>query len=178
MSQINRVPFGLQDLLGSKNFGTNPSQLGQVVTPTLELWDFLKYERRARVISAGGFATAVTQQIELFVIPDTEIWLVEQVGCTIAKTGAMNVGDQIHLTALAINLPDSDNPGVNHPLADLGSYTAATANPITAISRTYEFASPVVFGPGDAISFFSNAVVAAAGSWSVRSMVRFIRLTI
>ncbi|MGI9457519.1 MAG: hypothetical protein ACR2NU_13225 [Aeoliella sp.] len=41
MSQINRPPLGLQELLGSQNFGDNPSQLAQSVVPTIDLFPFL-----------------------------------------------------------------------------------------------------------------------------------------
>lgn len=40
MSRINRTPGGLQTLLGSQNFGDNPSELGPVVAPTLDLLPF------------------------------------------------------------------------------------------------------------------------------------------
>lgn len=37
MSQVNRPPTGLQQLLGSQNFGDNPDQLLNEVRPTLDL---------------------------------------------------------------------------------------------------------------------------------------------
>lgn len=40
MSQINRPPIGLQQLLGSQNFGDNPDDLRQGVVPTIDLTPF------------------------------------------------------------------------------------------------------------------------------------------
>lgn len=40
MSQINRPPLGLQQLLGSQNFGQNPRELAQTVQPTIDLFPF------------------------------------------------------------------------------------------------------------------------------------------
>lgn len=40
MSRINRPPVGLQGLLDSQNFGENPSELGQIVRPTVDLFPF------------------------------------------------------------------------------------------------------------------------------------------
>jgi len=40
-SRINTPPIGLQDLLGSQAFGDNPSELLELVQPTLDLLPFL-----------------------------------------------------------------------------------------------------------------------------------------
>lgn len=41
MARISRVPFGLQDLLGSTQFGDNPSDFSTEIRPTLDLFRFL-----------------------------------------------------------------------------------------------------------------------------------------
>ena len=40
MSKINRPPLGLQQLLGSQNFGVNPTELEQSVKGTIDLFPF------------------------------------------------------------------------------------------------------------------------------------------
>jgi len=58
MSQINRPPLGLQQLLGSQNFGDNPDDLGQVVQPTVELFPFYAAGAMKMKHTAGGRTTA------------------------------------------------------------------------------------------------------------------------
>ena len=59
MSQINRPPIGLQSLVGSKNFGVNPSDLGQQVLPVVELLPFwasqaLKFQKLTGTAAGAG----------------------------------------------------------------------------------------------------------------------------
>ena len=57
MSKINRPPVGLQFLLGSQNFGENPSHLAQQVTPTLDLFEFYATELLRHDDTVGGRQT-------------------------------------------------------------------------------------------------------------------------
>ena len=59
MSQINRPPVGLQSLLGSKNFGANPSDLAQQVIPIADLFPFwasqtLRFDKQTGTSSGAG----------------------------------------------------------------------------------------------------------------------------
>lgn len=74
MSQINRPPKGLQDVLGSKNFGVNPSNLGQAVVPTIDIGQFYIADLMdiARDDVTG---IAVLDQAEIEV-PTGEVWFV------------------------------------------------------------------------------------------------------
>ena len=73
MSRINQPPFGLQSLLGSQNFGDNPSELAQTVVPLIDLWPFLsaekiRYARGASTLNARGDSVSVT-------VPEGELWM-------------------------------------------------------------------------------------------------------
>ena len=72
MSQINRVPWGLQSLLGSKNFGRNPSQLVEAVQPTLDMSGHLSYE----LLKGASVLNTVTAagQVAQLTVPDNEAW--------------------------------------------------------------------------------------------------------
>ncbi len=44
MSQVNRVPRGLQSVLNSQNFGRNPDELGQTIVPIIDIGRFYEAE--------------------------------------------------------------------------------------------------------------------------------------
>ncbi len=182
MTQITRVPFGLQDFLGSKNFGDNPSDLSGVVAPILNLWPFLSMERRAHVITAGAVNVAGStsgQQIDFWIVPDGELWLVEMVGMT-ADIGAVTSGNNKgKLTVFASQLQGSDNPTVQHPLAFLGQFDNQNGANVSATSYTKWFPHPVTFSPGEIIEFWVTDVNLPGGSdMDLRASVRFLRLSI
>lgn len=74
MSQINRVPQGLQDLLLSKSFGKNPNELLQQVQPGVDLTRFWIVDRLTELrpathtVIANGIQTAIE-------IPEGEAWI-------------------------------------------------------------------------------------------------------
>lgn len=73
MSLINRLPLGLQSLLGSKSLGDNPSELLQEVRPTVQLNEFWSVENiRAQSTTDAGPVT--TGSAESLLIPSGEIW--------------------------------------------------------------------------------------------------------
>lgn len=73
MSQINRVPWGLQYLLGSKNFGKNPAQLAESVAPVLDMSPHLAYETLATETDYQAGLTTEGEYAEI-VVPDNEAW--------------------------------------------------------------------------------------------------------
>lgn len=74
MSQINRPPKGLQDVLGSKNFGVNPNQLSQSVVPTVDIGQF--YTADLMDIARDDVTNlTLLDQAEL-TIPTGEVWFV------------------------------------------------------------------------------------------------------
>lgn len=77
MSRINRVPVGLQSLLGASNFGDNPSELSQVTAPVLDLLPYLAAERVSLEREQANL-TAQFQVVDL-VVPEGELWLPLQI---------------------------------------------------------------------------------------------------
>lgn len=75
---INRFPQGLLGLLDLKTQGVNPSLLGEIVTPVLELSNFYALNSRASNsqsstltglgVTAGAYANLVVPQGELWVL--------------------------------------------------------------------------------------------------------------
>lgn len=73
MSQINRPPIGLQGLLGSKNFGVNPSDLNQQVVPIVDLFDFWA-SQTLRYIKETAVTAGVGNVINT-VVPSDKVWM-------------------------------------------------------------------------------------------------------
>lgn len=105
MSRINQPPWGLQDLLGSKNFGDNPSELAETVIPSLDMVDFLTadkidYEREA------GFGTARGDNIAI-VVPEGELWMMMEASGVGIPSAA---GDSVSLEIDIIAFPNAPFP--------------------------------------------------------------------
>lgn len=72
MSRINRVPFGLQFLLDSQNFGKNPNDLSEITAGTIDLskfWESLltRHETTVTAINSIG-------QGGIIKVPEGELW--------------------------------------------------------------------------------------------------------
>lgn len=109
MSQINRPPIGLQSLLGSKNFGSNPNELSGAVLPMVDLFPFwgsqvLKFGKDEQT----GSGTAIAAELE---IPSGKTWAVITAGFS-ASTPQANE-DNI----LQISLEETDGSGVQYLVA-------------------------------------------------------------
>jgi len=88
MSQINRPPIGLQSLFGSKNFGQNPSELSQIVSPSVDLFTFLAQQELRFLkesVTTAGFDSVVEIQV-----PDNQIWAVLTVSFAAEVLSASN----------------------------------------------------------------------------------------
>ena len=149
MTQITRVPFGLQDFLGSKSFGQNPSQLAQVVAPILTLDDFLAAERRTFTISSnvvvvgnGSFASTT--------VPDGELWLLDAVGVRIALNGGAP-GDA-YFTCTIVNAINHNSPTNATPIAEFGRFEGQTVSGAGVAGLTYDFPKPMPVFAGETLS--------------------------
>lgn len=137
MSQINQPPFGLQALLGSKNFGDNPSVLAETVLPTVDLTMFLYaekifYERTASVLNARGQANSIN-------VPAGELWLL--LNATMRLEGANNVGTQ---WAGAIEIVSAPNQSTNpFQIATNDLRTTAVVGEIQALCYNSPFVRPI-----------------------------------
>jgi hypothetical protein len=174
MSRINRVPFGLQDLLGSTNQGDNPSVLDEVATPVLELGAFLSAERRwfNRVNPVSKTSDG---SIDSLIVPSGEQWFVQAIGCIVTPVGTGT--PQVHISA-ACNLINNSNNGTQlHALADLGYIEAANAGG-SFCSLTYDFPNPVPFFGSEKITWYASEGNYTSVSYTCTPTIRYTKLKV
>jgi hypothetical protein len=144
MSQINRPALGLQQLLGSQNFGDNPNDLSQIVAPTLDMLPFfgsgiLRLRRVSGQLAGEGEISSIQFDQPIALLSATA-W------CQAGLTGAGRVQ-----LGVAISGPPSNTLPVNqqHMLATgvFDSGSAATQQP----AACYSFPGPLVVEPGTSI---------------------------
>lgn len=178
-SQITRVLFGLQDLLGSKNFGDNPAEFGEIVIPTLEMFPFLSTERS--VITSTDVVTLVDEgDIGSMVVPQGELWLLQQVGVYVnASTSAvLTLGASWHTFDNQSHADPSGDP-VDRP-AGLGSVFGAQSSMTNgSLSLTREYALyPLKSQEGIQFEMVRASGVGGAAPIDVNGFARYVRLTI
>ena len=164
MGRINTPPVGLQSLLGNTNFGDNPSDLSEVVAPTLEFFAFMAqqkvhFERNAGSLAGQGFATQI-------VIPDGEIWALLGVNGFVNFNAA---GDEIQYQ---INIRDAPNIPVVDPQHVLAHTPVVTAtNALEPLQLVYEPNHLWWLQPGTRLQLNVNeATSGVAVSYTLRAM--------
>lgn len=174
MSRVNKAPIGLQNLLGSQNFGDNPAELAPAIVPTLDMWNFLNYaESRAgwgsSVVLADGTVTYTAMTV-----PQNERWLVYAFGVNILGD-TIAAGDQIEISASRVKVAGSTSPGNAHPFFGASSeFRSTPANFKTVVEH---FPNYVPMGPGESISLrWSDVVRGGLAAWEVYSTIYYYRL--
>jgi len=174
MSRINRLPRGLQDLLGSKNFGVNPSEMGQQVAPIHDLFPHWASERLvARTTTAT--APAAQTNVQTFTVPDDEVWLPLHWSATATS---VTIADVISF-GLMFQQPGFERPSALNAetyLAYVPRSVAAQA--IQTFVAAYSWPQRVQFQPGTRFTLRVEQYVPAAGAMSIRHDLIYYRLTI
>ena len=103
MGRINTVPGGLQSLLGSTNFGDNPSDLAVVTAPVLEQFPFLAqqkvyFARNVATLASRGSAVQVT-------VEEGEIW--KPIAVQMSLNGNINIGTDVRMTCQIFRAPNA-----------------------------------------------------------------------
>jgi len=163
MSKINRVPRGLQDLLGSSNQGENPAESLREVRPTFDMFPFWASER-LRVKNTGSFNPGKAAPL-FFTVPTNELWFVQSISSTTDNNTAgatMQIAFQHRLQ----NVQDDTVPGTNiTPVgqSDVFIFTGSTTTSV--LGYTQYFDRPLVVPPDTIISslitFLENSNAAA-----------------
>jgi hypothetical protein len=176
VSQITRVPRGLQDFLGSQNFGSNPSQLGSVVAPTLDISPFMaadkiEYDIGPDSIGVNAPGTFV-RNVE---IQTGELVVLQQIGIMATLTSVPTPDDFISFTPGAENFPLATG-GFNNPFVAL-SPTVTTPipgnSPVNNVALMSRLAAPLIIQGGVTVRWLISSVV---GTWDVRPFARLFVL--
>ena len=175
MSRINRVPFGLQDLLGSQNFGDNPSELSRVVAPTLEMTPFLTAERTSYVHTSASKST--NGQIVAQVVPDGEIWYLVGCGVSVIPTsGTPSSAYGCNIGVDMSDLPSSDDPPDSHALAGF-EFRNETPFALTTVQRDYkgvQFPIPIPAFSGTSLIWYLSGMY-GDNNWAIKLHTRYVK---
>lgn len=154
MSQINRPPLGLQQLLGSQNFGDNPDQLAQNVQPSLDLFPFyastlLRYKENTGSRGSEGvicfeqfFERAAILAISLKATTTVTTADPYEVSFTLSEIAGDGVGS-IHIPVYSSGAPPTD-----YPVGALPSWSVMFPSPLVVeagvkVNAEFDYATQV-----------------------------------
>jgi hypothetical protein len=163
VSRINRVPVGLQDLLGSQNLGRNPADLDQVVRPGVDMFPFWGLERMTWFRTAA-VTVSTTGQAATTTIPQGEAWIPLTATCLL---NGCQSGDTFGMSIRATAVGDPSRDANNIANATSIFDTPAAFGPITlAVGANLRlgFAWPqrILYRSGAVFSMNVDTIVVAA----------------
>lgn len=171
MSRINRVPAGLQSLLGSQNFGDNPSELQPFVSPTLDQLPFLSRDVVRTSLNARA-VTAVQDAISVQV-PIGESW--ELLNVSIHFRNNLAVGARA--TARCNLFIQSESGGLREiPLfvTDVPTILAA-GSAVVEYGKAIQFPRGLIIGPDSQLQAFCTDLDLNAGTSVNMTVIAFYR---
>ena len=176
MSQITRVPLGLQKALGLETQGDNPSDLAQSIGPGIDLTRYYDLRQRfwwlaLRDVTGDGSDNAV--------VPEGEIWLLNLISVA-CRPFATTLNDNMSVDVYVRDVQnDATGNGLQfHGLAELGNFS----DPIGGGAANYQAKSQrmdmlPMFG-GTTIRFAYNQTVVTSGSFNTRVALEYLRIQI
>lgn len=173
MSQINRPPRGLQDLLGSLNFGKNPANLDQNVWPGIDMLAFWALDAQFVRRDTGGDLTTPAAVVNSYDVPFGEVWVPITFSCKCAYT---NVGDQGGFTLeLDRHGPVSGSlPAVGQVLAQADGPPALVIGHVFSASFTWD--RPILYPSGTRFRVLTAYNIVAVGPTSATTTLHYLKL--
>lgn len=166
MSGINRLPRGLLKYLDIQAQGQNPDQIGPVVSSILNLEPFYRSSVRYEYRQQERFDIALTSDVITWAVPDDEIWLVHQAGCTILNTsGAVGAA-----SADVRVVGPGTLAGYGMPVTPMASKTAGFQVQ-ERVSAGQTFSAPLVLTGGYSIQCAPGLVITVAAITMSMSMI-------
>lgn len=142
MSRINRPPLGLQQILGSQNFGVNPTELKQDVQPTVDLLPFYG----AGLLRGEEFVGSRNSEGLIGAIIPTSRFMLVGASCWCISSASGTLSPAVLLSGIA-----GDDPQNPHVLFRNNRDTVNTTN-VASAGGILPF--PIVFEQGAAIEFW------------------------
>lgn len=108
---IGGFPQGLLDLLDSQNFGHNPNNLSEVVSPIVDLTDLYLTSRQAAQITSGGVLANNSSNLVAagMQVPAGETWLVRAAGAILTAGAGVSATATLVISINGLAVPISDN---------------------------------------------------------------------
>lgn len=163
MAGINRQPRGLLNFLGIQNVGRNPGQLGEQLSPVIDLRDWYLQQNTESVALNSSVASLGFNPF--FSVPDTETWAVISTAANSAAALGAGVTFQI---GVAWSRP-SPTVAVISPLSEVGP--VATTG---AVAVAWGFPADLIFvPPGAQIGIYCSQLAAGPVSCNLH-LVRVV----
>lgn len=154
MGQINRVPFGLQSLLDSQNFGNNPSNLVESVMPVIDIEPFMRSALLKRVTDSLNGVSAIGNVLTVE-IPDGEVWLPITWSCRFMNNAAAGANAKARCEVFAIDNDTGVRSVTPAWFTDNETILDATSTS-TSYGTSFQFQYPMMFLPG--VEFHSRII--------------------
>ena len=133
MSTINRIPDGLQSLLGVKALGRNPQEIEGAVRPTIDLTSFYLANKTLELAFGQDIIAtpAADNEYATVEVPSGEVWFLYQVGIRWGPTGASLVNTNV-VPVLRLPTSPPSTAGL-HPLTSCREFgtSLSTAETLT-----------------------------------------------
>jgi len=173
MSQITRVPWGLQDFLGNRNQGDNPSVFGEVVTPTLDMTPFFSINNEK--LYSEGFGIITANATIDHTVPEGEVWILKSMGMY-HKANSAGAGDGYTASYFAQELSNANIPSNQHGLRAPYVYETdgVTGDAIGEAQPVNDF----IAWSGTVLKWRVGLMTSTAGNFSPAGFVRYLRLEI
>ena len=166
MSRINRLPWGLQDLLGSNSQGDNPSELMQDVRPQFDMLPLWAVERITFANAFRADAGAPGSSIQI-VIPTGEMWIPLWLSGFVS---ASTIGDEFGVTLIMLDPEKTLTVSLVSPTYRI--VTAATEE----VHASVGFPQRTLYRAGTEFGILCNAFTVAAGVRQLRARMQYIKL--
>jgi hypothetical protein len=154
MSQIQTVPWGLQSLLDSQNFGNNPSDFAETLLPVLDQFPLLAANKIFYASIAETF-TSAPDGVEID-IPEGELWIPLHLAAGIDFSSAGNVTQSCRSEVV---LREAPNQGFTE--ISLAMSGTETINNTTNTPRRFYYDPPqkkVWWGGSKLVHYFQYTV--------------------
>ena len=171
---INRIPDGLQSLLGVKALGRNPQAIEDLVRPVIDLTGFYLANKTLEVASAQEIAAAAADtEFATVEVPSGEVWFLVSVACRWGPTGAGPLGTDV---VPVLRLPSSPPSTLGvHALSRSAEFTQTLSSAETGTNVVD--LSGLVAPPGTQFSSYCNNI-SSGGSATFNTTVLHVSLQV
>lgn len=136
MGQINRIPIGYLDMLGSQTGGKNPFDAADVVNPVIAMQPFY-HAQGMSIESAPAFVVNALLDFAQLEVPQNEVWFVYNVSCQAAFTTAAGAVELVYsLFSTPAGVPNN-----SMVIGDTGLLNATLA--VAVIGNAIQFPTPL-----------------------------------